>query len=229
MCLGPRPLLFEADTAFAPAALPRSRRSPVGFHFGSKVSVEGGGHPPALREGVLELDKHVKIDASKFHACPREYVALGEIARALRLCPDSVVGVGRARIEVGDPEGQAPHDAVSRLTIFAGGSQGPTATLLFRFEPLAPSSVPLLAVAKVGALERGRFGTSMSIAFPRFAEGNGSIVSFGFGLRRRAPGDRAGVMSASCPDGHLAFHFFGRFADGTRLAGSTVRTCKAAP
>lgn len=228
-CLGPRRLLLEVATTFAPTALPRSRRSPVGFHFESKVSFEGGGHPPALREGMLDLDKHVRIDASKFRACPREYVAHGEIARALRLCSDSVVGVGRARIEVEDPEGQAPHGAVSHLTIFAGGPRGSTTTLLFRFEPLAPSSVPLLAVAKTRVLEGGRFGTRMSIAFPRFAEGSGSIVSLGFRLRSRAPGDRAGVMSASCADGHLVFHFSGLFTDGTRLAGSTTRTCTAAP
>lgn len=68
--------------------MPRSRRVPVGFHFESKVSIEGGGHPPALQEGVLDLDKHVKIDASKFRACPPEYVEHGKIARALRLCSD---------------------------------------------------------------------------------------------------------------------------------------------
>jgi hypothetical protein len=224
----PGRLLFEAEAAFAPKALPRSGRAPIGFRFESKVSIDGGGHPPALQEGVLDLDKHVTIDASKFRACPREYVAHGELARALRLCSDSIVGVGRARIEVEDPESQAVHSAVSRLTIFTGGSQGSTTTLLFRFEPLAPSSVPLLVVSRAEALERGRFGTSMSIVFPRFAEGNGSIVSLGFGLRRRDPGGhRAGVMSASCPDGHLSFRFTGAFVDGSRVAGASIRTCTA--
>jgi len=212
-----------------PKALPRSGRAPIGFHLKSKISTTGE-RPPALREGVLAFDKHVTIDASRFRACPREFVAHGEIARAVRLCPDSIVGVGNARVEVEDPESQARHSAASPLTIFAGGSQGSTTTLLFRFEPLAPSRVPLLAVAKSRPDQRGRFGTSMSIAFPRIAEGNGSIVSLGFGLRRRAPGvHQTGIISASCPDEHLAFRFTGIFADDTRLVGSSIRACAAAP
>jgi hypothetical protein len=222
-------LMFEADATLAPTKLPRSGREPIAFHLESKVSAQEE-HPPALREALLALDKHTTIDAQNFAACPRGLAEHDGQARTLRLCGDAIVGRGDVGVEILDPQSGALRDASTRLTIFKGGARGGTTTLLFRLEPLAPSRSPLLAVAKSRPLERGRFGTQMTIVFPPIAEGNGSIVSLGFGLRRRAPGEHlAGIMRASCPDGHLAFHLTGVFADGTKLVGAWFRTCTTAP
>jgi hypothetical protein len=225
----PPRLLLEAKVTFAPKALPRSGREPIALHLESRVSAEGE-HPPALREAQLDLDKHVEIDAEDFSACPVGVAAHDAYARALQSCADAVVGVGEARIEVVDPESGALRDASSRLTIFKGGVRGGTTTLLFRLGPSAPLRSPLLAIAKSRALERGRFGTQMTIAFPRIAEGKGSIVSLDFGLRRRAPGEgSAGVVRAGCADGHLTFRLTGIFVDGSKLTTSSFRACTAAP
>ena len=222
-------LLLEAEATFMPTRLQRSGREPIAFHLESKVSAEGE-HLPALREAQLDLDKRVEINAEGFSACPMAVTAHDAYARALQSCGDAIVGLGVARVEVVDPESGALRDASLPLTVFKGGVRGESTTLLFRVEHLAPWRSPLLAVAKSQPLEWGRFGTRVTIAFPRIADGNGSIVSLGFGLRRRAPGEGvAGVMRASCPDGHLAFRLTEIFADGTRLAGASLRSCTAAP
>lgn len=225
----PESLSIEAKETFVPKALPRSEREPIAFHLTTTVDANGE-HPPALRETWLDLDKHVEINAEDFSACPMGVVAHDTHARALQRCAGAIVGVGLARVEVMDPESGALHDASLRLTVFKGGVRGETTTLLFRLEPLAPSRLPMLAVAKSRPLEKGRFGTRMTIAFPRIAEGNGSIVSMGYGLRRRGQGkDVAGVMRASCPDGHLVFGLIARFVDGSRLFRSSLQACKPAP
>ncbi len=224
----PGRLLFEAEATLAPKVLPRSGREPIAFHLESTVSAEGE-HPPALREIQFDLDRNVEIDAEGLPACPIGVAAHGGYARALRLCGDAVVGVGHARIEVVEPPSGALHDAFLRLTVFKGGVRGETTILLFRLEPLAPSRSPLLAIAKSRPLEEGRFGTRMTMVFPRIAGGNGSILSLGFGLRRRAPGEGiAGVMRAGCPAGHLIFRLTGIFVDGSRLSGSSTRSCATA-
>lgn len=69
----------------------------------------------------------------------------------------------------------------------------------------------------------------MTITFPRIADGNGSMVSLGFGFRRRGPGkDVIGIIRAGCPDGRLLFHLTELFADGSSLAGASIGTCTAA-
>lgn len=219
-------LLLRAQAAFAPRTLPRSERAPIAFYLESKLT----GYeepPPVLREGVLDLDKHVAVHVPEVPPCAVKLATQGEISRLRRMCPESVVGAGRAGVEVEDPETGALTVTSLQLLIFAGGPSGRPA-LLFWFEPLAPSRTPTFAVARSQPLDRGRLGTRMTIAFPRFAEGTGSIVSMRFNLRRRAPGRSAGVMSASCPDEHLVFRFSGVSTDGTVLRSTSVRSCSAA-
>jgi hypothetical protein len=222
-CLA-HPLLFEAQAEFVPMGLPRSGRVPIAFHLDSHVD-GGGEHPPPLKDLILDLDKYAEIDVTEIPACGGAIVRSG-IERARRLCGDAVVGAGRVRIEIEEPEGSGPRTIPLSLTIFSGGKSNGVSKLLFQFEPVPPSRKPLMAIGKSQAEKRGRFGTQVTIAFPRIADGNGSIVKFGFSLRRWGPAARMlGILRAVCRDGSLYFRTTGIFLDGTRISGTSLRTC----
>ncbi len=220
--LCPGHLLFEARARFTPKALPAREGGPVAVHFEAKVK-EKNGHPPALREVNLEMDENVTVDATGFPVCRNGSIVRSGVMRAQRLCGEAIVGVGQVQIEIDDP-GEL-RTVSSPLAIFNGGTRDGRTRLLFQLEPVAPLRVPLVAIARSRPTGSGRFGTELNVAFPPIAEGNGSVLAFGFDLRRALGGGEVGIVRARCRDGHLAFRASGTFVDGSRLGGAGVRFC----
>ena len=62
---------------------------------------------------------------------------------------------------------------------------------------------------------------------PKIAGGYGSPISFSLTVGRTFTykGKKQSYLLAKCPDGHLNAKGVGVFSDGTRLAGSLVRSC----
>ena len=77
--------------------------APVALDFRGRISKEDGSHPPALREVLLDLDKHVSIDATGLPVCARRQLETRGAGSARRLCGEAIVGIGVAHIGVEPP------------------------------------------------------------------------------------------------------------------------------
>jgi hypothetical protein len=80
---------------------------------------------------------------------------------------------------------------------------------------------------KVSKIHKGRYGLKTVASVPKIAGGYGSPISFSLKVGRTFTyrGKKQSYLLAKCPDGHLNANGVGVFADGTRLAGSLVRSC----
>jgi hypothetical protein len=75
----------------------------------------------------------------------------------------------------------------------------------------------LVTTVKVKKIHNGRYGL-LSAAVPKIAGGSGSVTFFTLTLKK-------GIISATCPDGHLNAHGTAKFDDGSSLSGTVVRPC----
>jgi hypothetical protein len=80
---------------------------------------------------------------------------------------------------------------------------------------------------KVSKVKNGRYGTKSVAKIPVIAGGAGSPIFFELNVDRKFTykGKKQSYLLAKCPDGHLNAKGTGVFSDGTRLAGSVVRSC----
>lgn len=227
----PARTLLRASARFAPRALPVKGKRPISFILSERISQEDGGHPPALREAILEFDRDVSTDARGLPVCERREIGTAGVVEARRNCEDAIVGRGSAQVEIEKPEwGHAPRTFDLPLTIFNAGTRSGTTTLLIHSSLAVESRrATLIAVAKLRPVHRGRYATQAILTLPRIDEGYGSIVHLQIGIRRRGPGPEGeGIATAVCPDGHLDLRMTDIFSDGTRLYVSELRRCARA-
>src|SRR5438105_111030 len=55
-------LVLTLNGGFSPAALPKSKLSPITLNIEGKIATADGTHPPALKEVVVETDKNGSIN-----------------------------------------------------------------------------------------------------------------------------------------------------------------------
>ena len=177
--------------------MPRSEFAPVALTIGGTIGTERGGHPAALREAMVTLDRGLKIDTSGLAACPRRRLERLDVAGARKACRKAIVGHGVARV------GVASSGSVLRvpLTLFNGGTSAGV-TRLFVHSSAGAVGDPLVAVAQIRHREAGLKATWR---LPRMLEGNGSLLGFRLEIKRgfAASGRRHSYLSGRCPDGLL--------------------------
>jgi hypothetical protein len=219
-------LELTANGSFSPTALPRHRLAPITLNISGKIRTLNGEHPPAVKEVVIETDKNGAINAKGLATCTSGKLQAQTTAKAEAICKQALIGKGNTSVQVAFPE-QAPFIAKSKLLAFNGGVKGGKTTVYLHAFLKSPVSAAVVAVAKVSKVHHGRYGLKTVTTVPKIAGGYGSPISFNLKIGRTFTykGKKQSYLLAKCPDGHLNAKGVGIFSDGSRLAGSLVRSC----
>jgi hypothetical protein len=186
---------FDAGGAVSPKKLPPHELAPIGLEIHGKIAMEGGGHPPALHEAIVDVAKNVSIDASGLSACRLRLLKRSGIAAARRLCGKAIVGGGVAHIGLASSETtlKAP------LTLFNGGTTGDETRLFVHSAIGAPHPLAMVSTVRI---QRKYSGLHAIWRIPRILEGDGSLLDFRLKIERRfmSKGTEHSYLAAKCPD-----------------------------
>lgn len=210
-------LIFKADGKLLPAALPADEFGPSWFRSRGRVATADGSHPPALREGVVYIDKNSMLDAHGLPVCRAGQLEARDTKAARKACGDAIVGAGKGTGEIAFPE-QDPILVDSPITLFNGGVQGGTTTLYGHAFITVPVPSAIVTVFKFRDVNAGRYGIRGTVDLPVIAGGAGSVTSFDFTIKRfyRHAGERKSYDLTKCPDGHIDVKGTGVFKDEVR-------------
>jgi hypothetical protein len=187
---------FQPGGAVIPKKLPAHEFAPVGLEIHGTIAMEGGGHPVALHEVVIDVDKDVAVDANGLPACRRQLLEGRGMSAARHLCRAAIVGSGVAHVGLASSETtlKAP------LTLFNGDTSGGETRLLVHTAIGTPNPVAVVSSVKVQRMDTG-LHTVWRI--PRILDGDGSLLDFKLKVERRfiREGIEHSYLSAKCPDG----------------------------
>jgi len=219
-------LELTANGSFSPTALPKNKLAPITLHVSGKIRMLNGEHPPAVKEVVIETDKNGAINAKGLATCASGQLQAQTSANAEDACKGALVGEGNTSVEVAFPE-QPPFIVKSKLLAFNGGVSGGKTTIYLHAYLSSPVSAAVVTTVKVSKVHNGRYGLKTVATVPKIAGGYGSPISFSLKVGRTFTykGKKQSYLLAKCPDGHLNAKGYGIFSDGSRLAGSLVRSC----
>jgi hypothetical protein len=219
-------LKITVNGGFSPKALPKNKMAGITLNVSGKIETIDGKHPPALKEFVVETDKNGAINAKGLPVCTSGKLQAQDTNHAKAACESAIVGEGKTDVEVEFPE-QAPFIAKSKLLAFNGGVKGGVTTIFVHAYLSSPVSAAVVTTVKVSKIHNGRYGTKSVASIPKIAGGYGSPIDFSLKVGRTFTykGKKQSYLLAQCPDGHLNAKGVGVFTDGTRLAGSLVRSC----
>jgi hypothetical protein len=207
-------MVFRADGTLFPTTLPADEFAPSWFRARSRIETVDGSHPPALREGVVYIDKNSMFDARGLPACRAGQLEARDTRAARRACEEAIVGEGQGTAEVAFPE-QRPIQVDSPITLFNGGVKGGTTTLFAHAFITVPAPAAVVATIKLRDVDAGRYGIRGTAALPVIAGGSGSVTGFDFTIKRfyRYGGERKSYDLTKCPDGHINIKGVGVFKD----------------
>jgi hypothetical protein len=183
----------------SPKAMPKNDYVPVTTNIFGNISTSDNTHPSALRQVDFDIDKDVKINVKGYPACKSGQLTARDTKAAMKVCGKTVLGEGKAQVEVAFPE-QKPILINSPLTVFNGGEKGGKVKLLIHVFLTVP--VPAAIVTDVTISRKGT-GISSISKIPVAAGGSGSAISFNFKLGKTYSykGKKVGYFEAKCPDG----------------------------
>jgi hypothetical protein len=212
-------LEVQYNGGFTPKVISKKKPTPITFNVAAKIASlnPDDKHPPALREFVIEGDKHGSIDVKGFPTCTSGQLQSRTSKAAREACGPALIGSGKTDVEVQFPE-QPPILAHSELLAFNGGFKGGVTTLFVHAYLTAPVVAAVVTTVKVKKIHKGRYGLESIADVPKIAGGSGSVVFFTLTLKK-------GIISATCPDGHLNARGTAVFSDNTKVTGTVVRPC----
>ncbi|HET9198804.1 MAG TPA: hypothetical protein VFN92_11185 [Solirubrobacterales bacterium] len=219
-------LSFTFNGGFSPTKLPKKTMAPITLTASGKINAKDGGHPPALKEAVVETDKNGSVFVKGLPVCKSGQLQSRDTNAAKKACPKAVIGSGTTSVEVQFPE-QKPIPVNSALTVFNGGQRGGTTTFYIHAFFSAPISGAIVTTVKIKKINNGRYGLKSVATIPKIANGSGSVKSFDLkiGKTYTYKGKKVSVLSARCTDGKLQAKASAFFADGTKVSAGIIRTC----
>ena len=217
---------LTANGGFLPKVLSRTRQTPIVVKASGEVRMQDGGHPPAIREILIETDKNGEAHTKGIPTCRSGQLQATDTAAALRACRPALIGEGEAVAQVAFAE-QKPIDVSSKLLLFNGGRQGGKEIWFGHAYFSNPISGAIVTTVTISKIHRGRFGTLGIVKIPQIAGGAGSGISFELEFFKFVKvGNKAiNPISARCSDGKLKVHVEGKFEDGTKAATEIIRAC----
>jgi hypothetical protein len=212
-------LEVQYNGGFSPKVLSRTKPTPITFNVAAKIASldPDEPHPPALREFVIEGDKHGALDVKGIPTCKAGELQSRDSAAARAACGPALIGSGKTDVEVKFPE-QPAIIAHSELLAFNGGVKGGVTTILVHAFLTKPVVAAVVTTVKVKKIHKGRYGLESVAKVPKIAGGAGSPIFFTLTLNK-------GIIKATCTDGHLDAHGTATFSDGTKASGTVVRPC----
>jgi|SRR6186997_2421281 len=211
-------LKITVDGGFSPSKLPKKKLAPIMFSASGKIATKDGTHPPALKEVIVETDKNGAIDTKGVPVCKSGQLQSRDTKAAEKVCKGAIIGSGTTGVEIQFPE-QSPIPVNSKLLVFNGGTGGGKTTLFIHAYITVPTPAAIVTTVKIKKIHKGRYGLESIATIPRIAGGSGSVKSFSLSIGKQK------TLFAKCPDGKLQAHATSKFADGTKLEASIVRTC----
>jgi hypothetical protein len=211
----------EFNGGFSPKVLSKTKPTPISFSISAKLKSLNPDpekqHLPALKEFLLEGDKHATISVKGIPVCKPGQLQSTTSAQARKVCGPALIGTGKTEVGIKFPE-QGELFVNSELLAFNGGFHGGATTLLIHAYITVPTPAAIVTTVKVKKIHKGAFGLGSVASIPKIAGGSGSVKSFSLKLNK-------GILSATCPNGHLDARGKAVFADGTVASGGVVRTC----
>jgi hypothetical protein len=209
----------EFNGGFTPKVLSKKKPTPVSFNISGKLKSLNPKeqHLPALKEFVLEGDKHAGVSVKGIATCKPGQLQSRNSAEARKACGRALIGSGKTEVGIKFPE-QPEIPVKSELLAFSGGEGGGVTTLLIHAYITVPTPAAIVTTVKIKKIHKDRYGVLSVASIPKIAGGSGSVRSFSLKLNK-------GIVSATCPDGHLNARGTALFADGSSLSGGVVRTC----
>jgi hypothetical protein len=217
---------LTADGGFAPKALSRTKQTPITIHASGEVQMRDGGHPPAIREIIIEADKAGEAHTKGIPVCKSSQLQATSTAVALKTCRSSLIGEGTATAQVAFAE-QRPINVSSKLLLFNGPEKNGKRTWYAHAYFSNPISGAIVTTATISKIHHGRFGTLGVIKIPQLVGGAGSGISFTLEIFKTVKvGNKTfNPISTTCPDGKLKVHVLGHFEDGTQAETEIIRAC----
>ena len=184
---------------FSPKQMPRNKYTPVSAKLLGQITTADGTHPPALREALVDVDKHLKVNVKDLPVCRAAQLEGLDTKAALRICGDAAVGSGIGYFQIAFPE-QKPPIVDPPITVFNGGERAGKVKLLIHTITRVPKPAPIVTVATI---ERKGAGLHSVVRIPVVASGAASLIDFKFNLGRTYThkGKKVGLLEARCPDG----------------------------
>jgi hypothetical protein len=212
-------LEVQYNGEFTPKVISKSKPTPITFNVEAKIASldPAEKHPPALREFLIEGDKHGSIDVKGIPTCTSGRLQSRTSKAAREACGPALIGSGKTDVEVKFPE-QPAILAHSELLAFNGGVKGGVTTIFVHAYLTAPVVAAVVTTVKVKKIHKGRYGLESIATVPKIAGGSGSVTFFTLTLNK-------GIVKASCPDGKLQARGTAVFADGTKAKGTVIRPC----
>jgi hypothetical protein len=211
----------ELVGSLSPRRLPMNGSAPASLEIHGKIANENGGHPPALREAIVDVAKGAAVDTTGLPTCRLRQLESNRVGAARRLCRSAIVGNGIAHVGFGSSEAIVK----TPLTLFNGGTSYGETRLFIQGWIAAPAPTPVVAIAKVS---RKRQGLHSIWRVPPILEGDGSLLDFSFRIDRRFMnrGLERSYLAAGCHDGVLKVNLprilFRNEAHSPGQAGATV-------
>lgn len=209
----------EFNGGFSPETISKKKPTPITFNISGKFRSLNPNekHVPAIKEFLFEGDKHASISVKGIPVCKASQLESRDTAGARKACGPAIIGTGHAEAGIKFPE-QPEIPAKSELLAFSGGEKGGVITLFIHAYITVPTPAAIVTTVKIKKVHNGRYGTSSVSTIPKIAGGSGSVKKFELTFQK-------GIITATCPDGHLNARGSAIFADGTKASGGVVRTC----
>ena len=217
-------LEVTANGGFSPAAISKTKQTPIELKASGEVKEADGSHPPAVRELVIEGDKNAEVHVKGIPTCSSGQLQATDDTAALKACKSALIGEGTTTAQVAFAE-QKPIDVPTKLLLFNGGEKGGKITWYAHAYFSQPISGAIVTTVTITKHPHGRFGTLAVAKIPQITGGSGSIVSFDLKIKKTVAG--VNPISAKCSDGKLKVHVQAKFEDGTKAETEIIRACTA--
>ncbi|HEX4306372.1 MAG TPA: hypothetical protein VHZ54_10065 [Solirubrobacterales bacterium] len=217
---------LTTNGGFSPKVLSKTKQTPIAIKASGEVRMQNGGHPPAIREIVIETDKNGEAHTKGIPVCRSGQLQATDTEAALKACGSSLIGEGTAVAQVAFAE-QKPIDVSSKLLLFNGPEKGGKTTWYAHVYFSNPISGAIVSTVTISKIHHGRFGTLGVVKIPQIAGGAGSGISFTLEIFKSVKvGNKTfNPISAKCSDGKLKVKALGKFEDGTQAQTEIVRAC----
>jgi hypothetical protein len=211
---------------FTPKTLSRTKPTPIKVSLSGEIITLDGSHPPALKEFLLETDKHGEINVTGYPTCKKSQLQATNTEQAEKVCGPAIVGTGTTVIGI-EFEESSEIDAHSKLLVINGGVKGGVTTLFVHAYITKPVASAVVTTVKIKKIHKGPFGTLSIATIPKIAGGAGSVKSFSLSVFKKFTfhHKKVSILTAKCTNGKFQARGTAVFVGLAPISAEVTRTC----